>query len=69
MSAARNILIFSLAFLGVGATFGGGVFILASDGSLKQMPQSILVESPFPNFLAPGIILFTILGCCKILRK
>ncbi len=49
-------------FLSIGALFGGGAFILAPDGHLIQMPFSHLQKSPFPNFLVPGILLFTFLG-------
>lgn len=64
---ARNILIFLLTFLGLGAIAGGGAFILAPDGSAIGMPLTVLANSPFTNFLIPGIILFTILGICPFL--
>jgi hypothetical protein len=49
-------------FLSLGALFGGGVFILAPDGHLIGMPASVLVGTPFPSFLVPGILLFTLVG-------
>lgn len=58
----RNVLIFLLGFLGVGALFGGGVFIISPSGNLFGMPLSLLDHSPFTNFLIPGIILFIVLG-------
>lgn len=58
----RNILLFLLAFLGVGALFGGGMLILSPSGDLFGMPLSMLDHSPFSNFLLPGIILFVVLG-------
>lgn len=63
---ARNILVILLAFLGVGAIFGGGVFIISPSGELFGMPLSMLVNSPFNNFLIPGIILFSVLGLVPI---
>ena len=48
--------------LGLGALCGGGVLIAAPDGSLIQMPLSMLEHSPFSNFLIPGVILFSLLG-------
>ncbi len=60
--APRNILLTLLAFLGIGALFGGGVFIVSPSGKLFGMPLSMLDKSPFTNFLIPGIILFVVLG-------
>jgi hypothetical protein len=54
-------------FLGVGALFGGGAFILAPDGHLLGMPTKLLAGSPFPSFLIPGIILFTFVGLAPLL--
>jgi hypothetical protein len=61
-NSVRNMLVFLLAFLGLGAIFGGGVLIISPSGSLIGMPLSILVHSPFSNFLIPAIILFVVLG-------
>jgi hypothetical protein len=54
-------------FLGVGALFGGGALILAPDGHLLGMPTTLLAGSPFPSFLVPGIILFTVVGLVPLL--
>lgn len=58
----RNLLIFLLAFLGLGAIFGGAVLIISPSGRLFGMPLSMLKNSPFNNFLLPGIILIIVLG-------
>lgn len=58
----RNFLIFLLFFLGIGAFYGGGAFILDPSGNLLQMPLEALESSPFNNFLIPGIVLFLVLG-------
>jgi hypothetical protein len=63
---ARNILLILLALLGSGAIFGGGVFIISPTGRLFGMPLSMLANSPFSNFLIPGIILFGVLGIAPI---
>ena len=63
---ARNILLILLASLGLGAILGGGVLIISPSGKLFGMPLSLLDNSPFNNFLAPGIILFTMLGITPI---
>lgn len=57
-----NILLVLLAFLGLGAIFGGGVLMVSPEGKSFGMPLSILENSPFNNFLIPGIILFCVLG-------
>ena len=61
-TTARNILLFLLVLLGLGAVYGGGTMIISPSGELLGMPISMLDYAPFNNFLIPGIILFTILG-------
>jgi hypothetical protein len=59
----RNILIFLLASLGLGAIGGGGTLIISPSGKLLGgLPLSMLERSPFTDFLVPGIILFFVLG-------
>jgi hypothetical protein len=48
--------------LALGAMAGGAALVAAPDGSILQMPLSMLMYSPFPNYLIPGAILFTVLG-------
>ncbi len=67
MNTARNVLIFLLAFLGLGAVGGGVLFIVSPSGELLGMPISALNNSPFNNFLLPGIILFLALGVAPLL--
>ena len=57
-----NLLIFLNAFLAFSALIPGGAFIIAPDGHLIQMPLSNLENSPFPDFLIPGILLFVFIG-------
>ena len=66
-NTTRNLLIGLLAFLGLGAIFGGAVFIISPSGKLIGMPLAILDPSPFYNFLIPGIILFVVLGVIPLL--
>ena len=66
-TTARNILLFILAFLGLGAIGGGGALIISPSGDLLGMPLYMLNNSPFNSFLIPGTILFTVLGVCPIL--
>ncbi len=65
--ATRNFLLFLLAFLGIGAIVGGGAFIISPSGKLTGMPLSMLNESPFNNYLVPGIILFFVIGLPPIM--
>jgi hypothetical protein len=62
----RNLLIFLLLFLSVGALFGGGAFLLFPEGWMEMTPELMLQHSPFKNFLIPGLILFTVLGLMPI---
>ncbi len=56
------ILSFLLLFLSAGAIYGGGSLIISPDGTLLQMDPKWLDLIPFPNYLIPGIILFSVLG-------
>lgn len=53
-------------FIGLGALFGGGQFIIAPDGHLLGMTTQTLAASPFRNYLVPGIILFTFVGVAPL---
>ena len=59
---AVGLLIWLQVLLALGALAGGGTFILAPDGHVIQMPLSNLKDSPFKDFLIPGILLFTFVG-------
>jgi hypothetical protein len=61
------VLIFLLVFLGLNAAVAGASFIIAPDGHLIQMPLSNLKNSPFSNFLVPGILLFLFVGVFPLL--
>lgn len=67
MKTTRNILLILLAFLGLGAVFGGGVLIISPSGELIGMPLSMLGVSPFHTFLIPGILLFLVIGMLPLL--
>ena len=65
-NSAVYVLLTFLALLGLGAIFGGAVLIVSPSGKLFGMPLSMLDNSPFNNFLIPGIILFSVLGLVPI---
>ena len=59
-------LLFALhAFVGVGAVFGG-LAAITNPKSPLGIPIEILKNSPFNDFLIPGIILFTLIGLGNI---
>lgn len=55
-------LIVLLLLLGVGAAFSAAALVAAPDGHLIQLPLSLLANSPLPDFLVPGILLFVFIG-------
>lgn len=61
-----NLLLGLLGFLSIGAIYGGAALILKPDGSFFEMPIDILQNSPFKNFLLPGIILLFTFGLIPI---
>lgn len=63
----RNVLVFLLVYLGVGALYGGALFIISPNGEMLDMPVSALKGSPFHTFLIPGIVLFTVLGITPLI--
>lgn len=48
--------------IGVGAIIAGALLAIAPDGRYLQMPLDMLKNSPFRNFLVPGLILFLVNG-------
>ncbi len=52
-------------FVVIGAMAGGSAAIMNPDGPFG-MPVEVLKNSPFSNFLIPGIILFTVIGLGNI---
>lgn len=61
MKCVRRILIALHLFVGIGAMAGGSAAITNPIDPLGA-PVDLLKNSPFSNFLVPGIILFTVIG-------
>lgn len=57
----KKLLIFLHAFVGIGALFGGSGAILNPDAPMG-ITVDVLKNSPFSNFLIPGIILLVVIG-------
>lgn len=66
MSKKYRVLFILHLFVGIGALFGGLAAITQPDGPMG-IPTDTLKNSPFTNFLIPGIILFTVIGLGNIL--
>ena len=49
-------------FIGVGAVICGFLLIIEPSGKLIQLPIELLSNSPFENYLIPGLILFLVNG-------
>lgn len=62
MAAARWCAIFLLAFLGLSALAGSVPMIAHPYGNPLGMPQSLLLNTPFRSYLAPGILLLVFNG-------
>lgn len=65
MKRIYNLLFALHVFVGLGAIGGGSMAILNPQGP-GGMPTEALKNSPFTNFLIPGIILFTVIGLGNI---
>lgn len=55
-------LIVLLVLQSITGLWGGAFLIAAPDGRLFNMPVEALKNSPFTNFLIPGLALFALLG-------
>ena len=49
-------------FVGIGGLVCGAMLVLFPSGKILQMPLDLLKDSPFQNFLIPGLILFLVNG-------
>ena len=66
MKLVYRVLFALHAFVGIGAIFGGLAAILNPKAPLG-VPVESLRNSPFSDYLIPGIILFTIIGLGNII--
>jgi peptidoglycan/LPS O-acetylase OafA/YrhL len=61
-----HILIGALAFQGVSGVGGGVGLVVDPSGEALGIPAGWLEGSPFPDYLVPGIVLFTALGVAPL---
>lgn len=59
---AVKVLITCVLFQGISGIFGGVGLIIDPSGKTLSIPLIWLQDSPFSDYLIPGIVLFTILG-------
>ncbi len=62
MNRAGRSTVGLLVTLGLMAIAGGAALVSRPDGSVMQMPLSLLAGSPFSDFLIPGLILGGLFG-------
>jgi hypothetical protein len=66
-NALRFVTANFLLFIGAGAILCGIMFILSPDGSMLSMNVDLLRDSPFKDFLIPGISLLAGNGVLSII--
>jgi hypothetical protein len=63
----RNIFLFLLGFLSLGALGGGIILMISPTGELIGIPISEFKNIPFTSYLIPGAVLTSILGLIPLL--
>ncbi len=64
---AAYLLLFLIFFQGLSGLFGGAGLVLDPSGRSLQIPVGWLENSPFENYMIPGIILLIVLGVFPLL--
>ena len=58
----RAVVLLVQLLFGISATWCGAALMMTPDGSVLQLPLSVLTNAPFTDFFWPGLILFAVLG-------
>jgi len=53
--------------IGAAALLGGGALVVWSNGKMLRLPVTLLAQSPFTDFLLPGVILFGTVGVFNLI--
>ena len=61
------ILLTLILVIGIGAVISGTMLFLSPNGNLMKMPVDVLEDSPFSDYLVPGIILFFFVGLLPLI--
>ena len=62
----KSLLFILIAFIAVTSTLSGLLMISSPDGSILNLPLSLLLGTPFKNFLIPGILLTVMVGSVNL---
>jgi hypothetical protein len=63
----KTLLVIMIAFIAITATLSGIMMVARPDGTLLNLPLSLLVKTPFRDFLIPGIVLALFVGGTNII--
>jgi len=60
----KIISVILLLYVGAGAIYGGLLFVIYPDGSGLGMTTEFLENTPFENYLIPGIVILFLMEFC-----
>ena len=63
----HNIMILLYSILTLGAFISGGMLIIEPSGKSMGLARDLLNNTPFHNYLIPGILLFGVIGLTQAL--
>lgn len=63
----KSLLFFLLVFMALTSSVSGLLLISSPDGSILQLSLALLQDTPFKNYLVPGILLAGMVGGTNLL--
>jgi hypothetical protein len=63
----KSLLFFLVSFIAITASVSGLLMISKPDGAILQLPAELLHDTPFKDFLVPGIVLAGVVGGINLL--
>jgi hypothetical protein len=63
----KTFLFIILSFVGLTSFVSGLLMMSVPDGSILNLPISILSNTPFKDFKFPGLLLFVFVGCVSMI--
>lgn len=58
----KPLLVIMISFIGITATLSGIMMVMRPDGTWLNLPPSLLENTPFRDFLIPGMLLAIVVG-------
>jgi hypothetical protein len=58
----KTLLVIMISYIAITAALSGILMVTRPDGTLLNLPLSLLVKTPFRDFLIPGIVLALFVG-------